>query len=77
MVATTFVTASVVAAPASLPLLLIERQHSVDGCPPQLSCHGETLVLWAAVFVIGFLLVPAVFALALARRTSEPPGGRA
>ena len=30
MVATTFVTASVVAAPASLPLLLIERQRSID-----------------------------------------------
>ena len=76
-VAVTFVTASVVAAPASLPLLLIERQHSIDGCPAELSCHGETLVLWAVVFVIGFLLVPAVFALALAQRTSEPPVSRA
>jgi hypothetical protein len=70
-VAVTFVTASVVAAPASLPLLLVERQHSIDGCVAQQSCHGETLVLWAAVFVIGFLLIPAVFALALRRGAPE------
>lgn len=67
-VATAFVAASVVAAPASLPLLLVERQHSVAGCPPQATCHPDALILWAAVFVIGFLLVPATFALALPRR---------
>ncbi len=67
--ATAFVTASVVAAPASLPLLLIERQHSIEGCSGQLSCHFEALVLWGAVFVIGFAVIPAVFAFSL-RRTA-------
>jgi len=69
-VATAFVTASVVAAPASLPLLLIERQRSIEGCPGQLTCNPTALFLWVAVFAIGFLVIPAVFALAL-RRT--PP----
>ena len=67
-IATAFVTASVVAAPASLPLLLVERQRSIDGClPAGLTCNGQALLLWVAVFAIGFLLVPAVFALALRR----------
>lgn len=64
-VATAFATASVVAAPASLPLLLIERIRSVEGCPAQVTCHGETIWLWVATFLIGFILIPAVFALAL------------
>ena len=67
-VAVAFVTASVVAAPASLPLLLIERQHSVQGCAAQITCNPNGLILWAVTFVIGFLLIPAVFALALRRR---------
>jgi hypothetical protein len=66
-VATTFVTASVVAAPASLPLLLIERQRSIEGCAGQLTCNPTALFLWVAVFAIGFLVIPAVFALALRR----------
>jgi hypothetical protein len=66
-VATAFVTASVVAAPASLPLLLIERQRSIEGCAQQLTCNGGALLLWVATFVIGFLIIPAVFALALRR----------
>ena len=60
-------TASVVAAPASLPLLLIERQRSIEGCAQQLTCNATALVLWVAVFAIGFLVIPAVFALALRR----------
>jgi len=66
-VATAFVTASVVAAPGSLPLLLIERQRSIEGCAQQLTCNPAALGLWVAVFAIGFLLIPAVFALALRR----------
>jgi hypothetical protein len=69
-VATAFVTASVVAAPASLPLLLIERQRSIEGCAQQLTCNPTALFLWIAVFAIGFLVIPAVFALAL--RRTEP-----
>jgi hypothetical protein len=69
-VATAFVTASAVAAPASLPLLLIERQRSIEGCAQQLTCNPTALFLWVAVFAIGFLVIPAVFGLAL-RRT--PP----
>ena len=68
-VATAFVTASVVAAPASLPLLLIERQRSIEGClPAGRTCNEPALLLWVAVFAIGFLVIPAVFALALQRR---------
>jgi hypothetical protein len=74
-VATAFVTASVVAAPASLPLLLIERQRSIEGCAQQLTCNPSALVLWVAVFAIGFLVIPAVFALAL--RRDSPPSMRA
>jgi len=67
-VATTFVTASVVAAPGSLPLLLVERQRSIEGCAGQLTCNPSALFLWVAVFVIGFLVIPAVFALSLPRK---------
>ena len=65
-IATAFVTASVVAAPASLPLLLIERQRSIEGClPAQTTCYPEALYLWIAVFAIGFVAIPAVFAVAM------------
>lgn len=67
-VATTFVAASVVASPASLPLLLVERQRSIEGCAGPGSCHVETLVLWLAVLAIGMVLIPAVFAASLRRR---------
>ncbi len=70
-VATAFVTASVVAAPASLPLLLIERQRSIEGCvPPQTTCNPTALLLWVAVFAIGFVVIPAAFALGLRRGES-------
>lgn len=64
-VATAFATASVVAAPASLPLLLVERVRSVEGCAAQITCHGEAIWYWGATFLIGFIVVPAAFALAL------------
>jgi len=66
-VATAFVTASVVAAPASLPLLLVERQRSIEGCAQQLTCNPTALVLWVAVFAIGFVVIPGAFAAALRR----------
>jgi hypothetical protein len=70
-VATAFVTASVVAAPASLPLLLVERQRSIEGClPAGRTCNEPALLLWVAAFAIGFLIIPAVFALALRRGTA-------
>ncbi|HUQ17707.1 MAG TPA: hypothetical protein VM070_07960 [Candidatus Saccharimonadales bacterium] len=64
-VSTTFATASVVAAPASLPLLLIERVRSAEGCAAQITCHGEAIWFWVATFLVGFLVIPAAFALAL------------
>ncbi|HEY8648285.1 MAG TPA: hypothetical protein VIM50_02820 [Candidatus Limnocylindria bacterium] len=67
-IATAFVTASVVAAPASLPLLLVERQRSIEGCiPAQTTCDPGALYLWVAVFAIGFVVIPAVFAITLRR----------
>jgi predicted Kef-type K+ transport protein len=64
-IATTFVAASVVASPASLPLLLIERARSLEGCAPGVSCHLEAVLLWVALFAVGFVLIPAVFAISL------------
>ncbi len=63
-VATTFAAAAVVASPASLPLLLVERQRSLEGCGV-VTCHGEALLLWVAVVVVGTVLLPAVFAASL------------
>ncbi len=62
---TSFATASVVAAPASIPLLLVERVRSAEGCAAQITCHGEAIWLWVATFLIGFIVIPAAFALAL------------
>jgi hypothetical protein len=64
-VATTFVAASVVASPASIPLLLIERARSLEGCAPGISCHLEAILLWVSLFAVGFVLIPAAFALSL------------
>jgi hypothetical protein len=64
-IATTFAAATVVASPASLPLLLVERQRSIDGCLGSITCHPEALWLWVATLFIGFLLIPAMFALSL------------
>jgi hypothetical protein len=64
-VATTFAAASVVASPASLPLLLVLRHRSVEGCFGLVTCHPEELWLWVATLAIGFIVIPAVFAASL------------
>jgi len=64
-IATSFVAASVVASPASLPLLLVERQRSFEGCVGFVTCHPQALWLWVATLVIGFVIIPAVFAASL------------
>jgi len=64
-IATTFVAATVVASPASLPLLLVERQRSIENCAGLVTCHPEALWLWVATLLIGFVLIPAVFAASL------------
>ena len=64
-IATTFAAATVVASPASLPLLLVERQRSIADCVGLVTCHPEALWLWVATLAIGFLLIPAVFAASL------------
>ena len=74
-VATTFVAASVVASPASLPLLVIERQRSVEGCAALAACHLGALGLWVATLVIGMVVIPAVFAFSLARDAPGRSGG--
>jgi len=63
-IATTFAVTTVVASPASLPLLIVERERSLDGCGAG-TCHVETLLLWVAVLFVGTVLIPAVFALSL------------
>jgi len=64
-IATTFAAATVVASPASLPLLLVERQRSIEGCVGSITCHPEALWVWVATLFIGFLVIPAMFALSL------------
>jgi hypothetical protein len=64
-IATTFVAASVVASPAMIPLLLIERERSLEGCPASITCHIEAIWLWVALLVIGVVFIPAVFAASL------------
>ncbi|MEP6694220.1 MAG: hypothetical protein ABJB39_06215, partial [Chloroflexota bacterium] len=54
--------ATVVASPASIPLLLVERQRSIEDCVGHITCHPEALWLWVATLAIGFVLIPAVFA---------------
>ncbi len=63
-IATTFAATTVVASPASLPLLIVERQRSLEGCGVG-ACHLEALVLWVAILVVGTVLIPAVFAVSL------------
>lgn len=66
-IATTFAAASVVASPASLPLLIIERQRSIEGCAAALTCHIAPLWLWGAMLAVGLVLIPAAFAASLRR----------
>lgn len=61
-VATTFIAASVVASPASLPLLIVERERSFEGCFPAV-CHWETIWFWVVALVVGTVVIPLVFAL--------------
>lgn len=61
-VATAFIAASVVASPASLPLLILERERSFEGCFPAV-CHWEAIWAWVAAVAIGTVLIPLVFAL--------------
>ena len=63
-IATTFAATTVVASPASLPLLIVERERSLEGCALG-TCHGEALVLWIAVLFVGTVLIPAAFAFSL------------
>jgi len=64
-IATAFVAASVVASPASIPLLLVERQRSLEGCAPAVTCHYEPILFWLAVLVVGMVVIPGAFALAM------------
>ena len=64
MIATTFAATSAVASPASLPLLIVERERSLEACGFG-TCHPEALFLWVAVLVIGTLVIPTVFAMSL------------
>lgn len=63
-IATTFAATTVVASPASLPLLIVERERSLEACGVG-TCHSETLLLWLAVLIVGTLFIPAVFAASL------------
>jgi len=66
-VATTFAATTVVASPASLPLLILERERSLEQCGVG-TCHGAALLLWLGVLVVGTLVIPAVFAASLHAR---------
>jgi hypothetical protein len=63
-IATTFAATTVVASPASLPLLIVERERSLEGCGFG-TCHVEALLLWVLVLIVGTLVIPAVFAASL------------
>ena len=63
-VATTFAATTVVASPASLPLLILERARSIEQCGVG-TCHETALVLWIAVLAVGTLVIPTVFAASL------------
>ena len=63
-IATTFAATTVVASPASLPLLIVERERSLEACGTG-TCHAEALVLWVAILIVGTVLIPAAFAASL------------
>jgi hypothetical protein len=65
-IATTFAATTVVASPASLPLLILERERSLEGCGFG-TCHGEALLLWILVLAVGTIAIPAAFASSLHR----------
>jgi hypothetical protein len=70
-IATTFAAASVVASPASIPLLLVELHISTESCPGGATCHLEPVALWVALFAIGFVVIPAAFAASLRKVNPE------
>jgi hypothetical protein len=73
-VATTFAATTLVASPASLPLLILERERSLEQCAIG-TCHGEALILWIAILIVGTLAIPAVFAASLhTGSTARSPG---
>lgn len=76
-IATAFVAASVVASPASVPLLLVERQRSLEGCAPSVTCHYEPILFWVAVLVVGLVVIPAAFAFSMRSddAATTPHGG--
>ena len=63
-IATTFAATTVVASPASLPLLIVERERSLEDCVLG-TCHAEALLLWVAVLIVGTIVIPASFAASL------------
>ena len=74
-IATTFAATTVVASPASLPLLIVERERSLEACGVG-ACHLEALVLWIVILVVGTVVVPAVFAASLRADDSARSLGR-
>jgi hypothetical protein len=68
-VATTFIAASVVATPASLPLLFIEIQRAGEACPRGI-CHWEAIWSWVLTVAVGTFVIPLVFALRMRRSAS-------
>lgn len=64
-IATTFIAATAVASPASIPLLLVERQRSIEVCVGTGVCHPLALWLWVAIIAIGTLLIPLAFVVGL------------
>ena len=72
-IATTFAATTVVASPASLPLLILERERSLEACGLG-TCHGEALLLWLAILIIGTLAIPAMFAASLTAGTARSAG---
>ena len=73
-VATTFAATTVVASPASLPLLIVERERSLEHCAFG-TCHTEALILWVAVLIVGTIVIPAMFAASLRGSGNAGPLG--
>ncbi len=71
-IATTFIAASVVATPASLPLLFVEVQRASDGCARGI-CHWEAIWYWVATVAIGTVVIPLVFALRMKKGDATRP----
>ena len=72
-IATTFAATTVVASPACLPLLILERERSIEGCSFG-TCNGEALLMWVAILIVGTVAIPAVFAASLAPGGARSPG---